>query len=450
LQEHKIVSTREGSFVSRQYDYDESDNIAVLEEGGRGKTEFRYDSLGRLTEVRRAGQLDEFYRYDPVGTILDSHRGRRVVSKGGRTLYDGQRDFEYDSAGCVAAIKKGAAKVELQYDAFGKIVRAKLPDGHEVRYCYDALGRRTSKEVGGKRTDFIWHSCDLAAEITDDKPAQTYYFYHQKLFGQWEGSQRFFPFSDHTCAVQHLLDSRGTMLWQASLEAYGKVASQEGALESPFRFRGQYFDRETGLHYNFYRYYDPQLGDYVAPDPLRLIGGANFYAYPRNPLLWDDPFGLSCGKPKCKGDEAEAAMDAHYADDGFERIDEPGRARGIDRVYVQTDPSKIPPTYIIAESKYGTAGLGSCKCPTNPTEQMSDHWIDTPIGRGDPARQNRLEQAVGPAVAADIQAKAASNPANVQKEVCQYQPGPPGTTGQGTVNPQGQRPYTPNSGNPVY
>src|SRR5205823_1393614 len=76
--------------------------------------------------------------------------------------------------------------------------------------------------------------------------------------------------------------------------------SETGGPPNPFRLRGQYHDAETGLYYNYYRHYDPALGDYTAPDPIGLEGGHHFYAYPRNPLRWDDPFGLKCNKPECQ------------------------------------------------------------------------------------------------------------------------------------------------------
>ena len=59
------------------------------------------------------------------------------------------------------------------------------------------------------------------------------------------------------------------------------------------RFPGQYYDKETGLHQNYFRDYNPKIGKYVESDPIGLAGGINTYAYAReNPILWTDSLGL--------------------------------------------------------------------------------------------------------------------------------------------------------------
>ncbi|KZP59868.1 hypothetical protein A3N40_11515 [Enterobacter cloacae subsp. dissolvens] len=61
----------------------------------------------------------------------------------------------------------------------------------------------------------------------------------------------------------------------------------------PLRYAGQYADGETGLHYNLFRYYDPQVGRFIVQDPIGLNGGWNLYQYAPNPLGWVDPLGLT-------------------------------------------------------------------------------------------------------------------------------------------------------------
>ncbi|WP_281434727.1 RHS repeat-associated core domain-containing protein, partial [Erwinia phyllosphaerae] len=70
------------------------------------------------------------------------------------------------------------------------------------------------------------------------------------------------------------------------------------AVPQNLRFQGQYLDRETGLHYNLFRYYDPVAGRFTQVDPIGLQGGLNLYVYAPNPLNWVDPLGLTkCGAP---------------------------------------------------------------------------------------------------------------------------------------------------------
>jgi RHS repeat-associated protein len=78
-----------------------------------------------------------------------------------------------------------------------------------------------------------------------------------------------------------------------------RQAEPPPVLEQPFRFQGQQFDEETGLHYNRYRYYDPGVGRFVSQDPIGLLGGSNLFAYAPNPMGWVDPFGLTETKPNC-------------------------------------------------------------------------------------------------------------------------------------------------------
>jgi RHS repeat-associated protein len=100
-------------------------------------------------------------------------------------------------------------------------------------------------------------------------------------------------------------------------------------LEQPFRFQGQQFDEETGLHYNRHRYYDPGVGRFVSQDPIGLRGGSNLFAYAPNPLGWVDPVGLNKKCPECPGQIKQAA-EARQKTDKLKNFspDKPGRSPG--------------------------------------------------------------------------------------------------------------------------
>ena len=109
----------------------------------------------------------------------------------------------------------------------------------------------------------------------------------------------FFIFSDQINTAREITDSAGVKVWQADPEPFGaNLPNENPAGQGVFvynpRFPGQYYDRETGLHYNYYRDYDPQTGRYIQSDPIGLKGGINTYGYVGgNPLSQYDPYGLA-------------------------------------------------------------------------------------------------------------------------------------------------------------
>jgi RHS repeat-associated protein len=111
---------------------------------------------------------------------------------------------------------------------------------------------------------------------------------------------------DHLGTPTEMTDCDGNMSWAAKHKAWGAAkvaisdAAEKAGIKNPFRFQGQYFDEETGLHYNRYRYYDPHSGRFVSKDPIGLAGGTNSHAYAPNPLQWVDPLGLT-SKGGCYG-----------------------------------------------------------------------------------------------------------------------------------------------------
>jgi len=105
---------------------------------------------------------------------------------------------------------------------------------------------------------------------------------------------------NHLDTPMQATDKNGNVVWAAQYEAFGGATiiapsptAERPIINSNLRLPGQYEDQETGLHYNWNRYYNPQTGRYVTSDPIGLNGGINFYLYVEgNPLGKVDPTGL--------------------------------------------------------------------------------------------------------------------------------------------------------------
>ena len=98
------------------------------------------------------------------------------------------------------------------------------------------------------------------------------------------------------------MNERGIELWRGKFSVWGELLGQEaindtdydnGKPECNLRFQGQWYDPESGLHYNRYRYYDPQTAQYLSPDPIGLAGGLTPQAYVHDTNAWVDPLGLN-------------------------------------------------------------------------------------------------------------------------------------------------------------
>ena len=96
-----------------------------------------------------------------------------------------------------------------------------------------------------------------------------------------------------------MTDIHGNLLWYGEYTAWGRL-KKDGRVykdaHQPFRLQNQYYDEETGLHYNLFRYYEPEAGRFVNQDPIGLWGGANLYSFAPNVATWTDTLGL---KQKC-------------------------------------------------------------------------------------------------------------------------------------------------------
>ena len=181
-----------------------------------------------------------------------------------------------------------------------------------AEYRYDAPGRRTEKQVWRRyarkpeRTQYALSGLQMVDETSDSHPdAAVQYIYTENSYeplarvdSHGEHADIFWYHTELNGLPDSVTDSNGETVWRGASSAWGRSLRESTPVnwDTPqnLRFQGQYLDRETGLHYNTFRYYDPAAGCYTQMDPIGLLGGLNTYTYVVDPLGWIDPLGLKC------------------------------------------------------------------------------------------------------------------------------------------------------------
>ena len=275
-------------------------NITAIETE-HGAYAYRYDAADRLIGADHPTLQDEVYSYDPAGNRLsDAATGERQwqYDERDRLLEAGSTHYAYDDSGARTEKTKGNTTQRLVYDSRGRLAEVQQADGTLIAaYAYDPLGRRIKKTVGGDTRYFLYTDEGLAGEYdASGNLIAAYGYTPDSAYGteplwQYRNGVYGYYHRSHLGTPLLLTDKTNSVLWQARYAAFGE-ATISGVVENPLRFPGQYYDQETGLHYNWFRDYDPSTGRYVESDPIGLAGGLNTYAYvAANPLVYSDPTG---------------------------------------------------------------------------------------------------------------------------------------------------------------
>ncbi|WP_421849472.1 RHS repeat domain-containing protein [Marinomonas sp.] len=303
----------------RQYQYDGLGNLVQISDKQRGDTFYDYDPLSRLTAVR--GNLDEQFTHDATGNLIPNHISLQSSelfehAPGNQLKINGDSHYEYDEFGRLIKESRGRQQslvTHYEYDCQHRLIKVTMPDGSQAHYRYDAFGRRIEKRVVDKTgvettTEFLWQGDNLIAEMTNSEQYQSY-VYEPGTFrplallkGEGKEAEVYHYHLDQIGTPLDITTPQGDTVWSVQYRAYGNVFKKIVAeIDSPLRFQGQYFDAETGLHYNRHRYYNPNAGRFITIDPIGLAGGLNNYQYVPNPTGWVDPLGLSNKPTNCPG-----------------------------------------------------------------------------------------------------------------------------------------------------
>ncbi|MFB8401006.1 putative T7SS-secreted protein [Streptomyces sp. NPDC055912] len=320
----------------RSYAYRADGNLVGIHDELGGTRRFDLDAIGRVTAVH-AADWTERYAYDSVGNQTEASwpiTHARQDSAGQRSYNGtqihraGNTRYEHDAQGRIVLRQKTRLSRKpdtwrYSWDAEDRLTSVVTPDGSVWRYQYDALGRRTSKQLLAddnrtviEQVSFVWDDTTLCEQTTTAATLPhpvTLTWDHDGLhpLAQTERiltpdapdkliDERFFAIvTDLIGTPSELIDESGEIAWNMRSTLWGTTTWAAGsAAYTPLRFPGQYFDPETELHYNYFRYYDPDAARYLTPDPLGLTPAPTPRSYVSNPHSWSDPLGLKPCKKK--------------------------------------------------------------------------------------------------------------------------------------------------------
>jgi RHS repeat-associated protein len=271
------------------------DNLIELRDSNKGASRFAYDPIERLSEVLRPERVAERFIYDSTGNLV--RRGPREFRYGApdRMIKADNATLVYDNVGNLIEKRRAGSVIRYSYDSDGRLIAVETEEGGRVEFAYDAFGRRIAKTTSNGAVGFLWDGDVLLSEERSGK-FKEYGFSDANYEPLWSsaGDGLNVYHTDHLGTVQEVTSELGEIVWSAEYDVYGRIKRLPACKTENqiIRFQGHYDDDETGLHYNFFRYYDPDIGRYITQDPIGIGGGINLYEYTHNPLNWVDPLGL--------------------------------------------------------------------------------------------------------------------------------------------------------------
>ncbi len=274
---------------------------------------YDYDLLGRLTDFTNNTvppaplPASQVMTYDANGNrasltedavlyaYANQTNSNRVLSTAGPTA----KTYSYDLAGNITA-----DGIHIYgYDDRGRLTDV---DSGAATYVHNGQGQRVKKD-NGTVTLFVYNEGgNLIGEYDSVGTAvqETVWFAGAPV-AVLQGLNKYYVHTDHLGTPRAISDGN-TVIWRWLSEPFGVTAPDQdpdgdlNLFTYNLRFPGQYYDVETGLHYNYFRTYDPSTGRYLESDPIGLGGGLNTYGYGyQNPLSYTDPKGLTPAVAVC-------------------------------------------------------------------------------------------------------------------------------------------------------
>ena len=283
------------------FNYDANGNI-IYQSRNVGDLDTGYDALDKLTSA--TGSVDSYtYTYDRNANRLSDTLNGTATSYAyepfsNRLSQAGLDPVILDANGNTTQLRG----MTLDYSPDNRLIAA-----NDSGYGYNGIGERVLKEDATATSVYLYGlQGQLMAELDGSGQIEKAYIYLNGQafavldYGSDTAGELAYIHADHLGTPQGLSDESGNIVWLTDYSPFGLAIVDEdpdldgNAVTFNLRFPGQYFDGETGLHYNYFRDYDASTGRYIQSDPIGLRGGLNTYVYVmNNPSRYIDKYGLS-------------------------------------------------------------------------------------------------------------------------------------------------------------
>jgi len=281
------ASWTQGNGKTYNRSFDQDGKITGISIGGSVPeiVSLTYDVAGRITQISNSAATAIAATTDTTALQYSNTSNRLVASTGSAA-----KRYTYDAAG--NTISDGVHT--FSYDGRERLVQV-VSNGQTTQYLINGLGQR----VGKNTTLFVYdESGHLLGEYNGGAVVQETIWLGDLPVGVITATSQYYINPDHLGAPLSISNNNGDVVWRWDHDPYGRIQPNQnpnnlGTFVYNLRFPGQYYDQESGLYYNWNRFYAPTTGRYVSADPIGLGGGMNLYAYVQNnPLMRTDPRGL--------------------------------------------------------------------------------------------------------------------------------------------------------------